>query len=251
MTTLGMHYGSRENYLSRLNTVTKLTITLFFSVLIVFMKTETGLLILFGASLLYVAPLRRWKIMLLGYALLLVMFGMSLLFSHLMGLLAESFGAEGNFQLLVPFLRVSFMINLVIALTMSSGVRRLTNVLKTVRMPRFLFLPLIVVFRFVPSFINEIRQIHRSIRLKVGNPNFFMMITRPRLFIRLMVMPAVIRALRSAEELSAAAELKGISGSDRVVNSTPESWTWRDGLAYGLAAALTVAAIHFNAGTAA
>ncbi len=243
-----MHYGSRDNYLAKLNTMTKLAVTLFFSVFIVFMKTETSLLILFCASVVYAAPLKKWKAMLTGYILIMVMYAISLGFARLLTMVADRFGTEGNFELLIPFLRVSSMINMVIALTMSSGVRRLTGVLKTIKMPRFLFLPLIVVFRFVPSFINDIKQIHQSIRLKAGNPNFFMMVSKPRLFIRLMVMPAVIRALRSAEELSAAAELKGISGSERVVNSTPEPWTWRDSFACSAAVLLAAGAIYFNTG---
>ncbi len=72
------------------------------------------------------------------------------------------------------------------------------------------------------------------------------MITKPRLFIRLMIIPAVIRALRSAEELSAAAELKGLSGTEKIINSTPEKWGWRDALAATLTLLISVTVIYFN-----
>ncbi|MCK5132588.1 MAG: energy-coupling factor transporter transmembrane protein EcfT [Candidatus Sabulitectum sp.] len=242
----GMQFHAGDNYLSKLNTLTKLTITLFFSVLIVFVKNETALFILFGASVFYVAPLKRWKAMVIGYGIILFMYLSSILFSALLGLIADRFGAKENFQMLVPFLRVSFMINLSLALTLSSGVRRLTNVLKTLKLPRFIFLPTIVVFRFVPSFMNDIKQIHQNIKLRMGNPNLGMMITRPRLFIRLMIVPAVVRALRSAEELSVAAELKGIDGVDNMINSTPELWSWRDTVAFSLSLVLAATVLYFS-----
>ncbi len=242
----GMQLHAGDNYLARLNTITKLVITLFFSVFIIFMETQNALLLLFTVSILYVTPLKKWRVLAIGYALIVMMYAVSLGFSAVMGLISERMGAKGNYQVLIPFLRVTFMLNLTLALTLSSGVRRLTNVLKTIKVPRFIFLPTIVVFRFVPSFMNDIQQIHESIKIKVGAFNFFTMITKPRLFIRLMIIPAVIRSLRSAEELSAAAELKGISGVENVKNSTPESLGWRDGLAFSVTAVLVVTVVFLN-----
>lgn len=242
----GLLFHPEDNYLVELNTITKLAITLFFSVFIVFIKNENALLLLFGASILYVAPLKKWKAMLIGYTIISFMYISSIFFTTLLGLIGERFGVSENFEMLIPFLRVAFMINLSLALTLSSGVRKLTNVLKTIKTPRFIFLPTIVVFRFVPSFINDIKQIHQSIKLKVGNINFKMMITKPKLFIRLMIVPAVIRALRSAEELSAAAELKGISSSDKINNSTPEHWSWRDLMAFSITILLSLAVVYLN-----
>jgi len=242
----GMQLHAEDNYLIQLNTITKLVITLFFSIFVVFIKTESALLVLFGASVLYVAPLKKWKAMLIGYAIIIVMYLSSIFFTTLLTLVGEKFGVDENFELLIPFLRVAIMINLSLALTLSSGVRKLTNVLKTIKTPRFIYLPAIVVFRFVPSFINDIKQIHQSIKLKIGSINFIMMVTRPKLFIRLMIIPAVVRALRSAEELSAAAEIKGISDSDGIKNSTPEFWTWKDFLAFTITIVLSIAVVLLN-----
>lgn len=242
----GLLLHTEDNYLVQLNTITKLAITLFFSIFIVFINNENALLVLFGASVLYVAPLKKWKAMIIGYAIIMLMYLSSILFTTLLGLIGERFGVSENFEMLIPFLRVAFMINLSLALTLSSGVRKLTNVLKTIKIPRFIFLPTIVVFRFVPSFINDIKQIQQSIKLRVGSINFKMMITKPRLFIRLMIVPAVIRALRSAEELSAAAELKGISSSNKINNSTPELWSWRDLMAFSVTVVLSLTVVYLN-----
>ncbi len=229
---MNLQIKSGDNYLSNINTITKLFITLFFSIFIVFMKDEKALIFLFVASCLYVLPMKKFKAMLIGYAMILLMFLSSIGFSYLLGLWAKRYGLKEDFAMLIPFLRVGFMINLTLALTLSSGIKKLVNVLKTLRFPRTIFLPTIVIFRFLPSFINDVKQIHESIKIKIGHFNLFTMITKPRLFTRLMIIPAVIRALRAAEDLSAAAELKGISGINKITNSNPEKWSYRDALSF-------------------
>ncbi|MEA2012829.1 MAG: energy-coupling factor transporter transmembrane component T [Verrucomicrobiota bacterium] len=237
-----------DNYLASINTLTKLFITLFFSIFIVFMKDEKALIFLFVASCLYVLPMKKFKAMLIGYAMILLMFISSIGFSYLLGLFAKRYGLKEDFVMLIPFLRVGFMINLTLALTLSSGIRKLINVLKTLRFPRTIFLPTIVIFRFLPSFINDVKQIHESIKIKIGSFNILTMISKPRLFIRLMIIPSVIRALKAAEDLSAAAELKGISGINKITNSNPEHWSLKDVLAFIILSTVVCFAIILNRG---
>ncbi len=245
---MNLQIKSDDNYLANINTLTKLFITLFFSIFIVFMKNETALIFLFVSSCLYVLPMKKFKAMLIGYAMILLMFISSIGFSYLLGLVAKRYGLKEDFAMLIPFLRVGFMINLTLALTLSSGVKKLVNVLKTLRFPRTIFLPTIVIFRFLPSFINDVKQIHESIKIKIGHFNLFTMISKPRLFTRLMIIPAVIRALRAAEDLSAAAELKGISGINKITNSNPEKWSWKDGLSFVILISVVAISIILNKG---
>lgn len=238
----------KENYLVKINTATKLLLTLFFSVFIVFMKDENALLFLFLMSFLYVLPLKRFKVMFFGYAFISLMFATSMAFAALLGMIAERYGAKGSFVMLVPFLRVGFMVNLTLALTLSSGITKLVNILKVIRAPRVIFLPTIIVFRFIPSFINDIKQIHESIKIKLGSFNFITMITKPTLFIRLLIIPAVVRAIRSAEDLSAAAELKGISSAVKITNSAPEKFSFSDVLGITLALIVVLIAVVLNYG---
>lgn len=164
------------------------------------------------------------------------MFGISLFFSFLLELAMQkmSSGSQSHgigmkgYTAVVPFLRIAIMMNFSIALILSSQTKKLINVLKTLHTPRVIFLPILVIFRFVPLFSRDIKQIHESIKIRIGSFNFFTMLLKPLLFIRLIMAPSVIRALRSADELAAAAELKGISDTKKVTNSSPEFLKFRD-----------------------
>ena len=233
---ININHKVSDNYLSGLNTLTKLIISLFFSILIVFLSNPYALLFLFACSLVYVLPLRKIKTLLIIYLLILVMFGISLFFSFLLELAMQkmSSGSQNHgigmkgYTAVVPFLRIAIMMNFSIALILSSQTKKLINVLKTLHTPRVIFLPILVIFRFVPLFTRDIKQIHESIKIRIGSFNFFTMLLKPLLFIRLIMAPSVIRALRSADELAAAAELKGISDTKKVTNSSPEFFKFRD-----------------------
>lgn len=243
-----IQHTESDNYLSGLHTLTKLTITLFFSVFIVFIKEQSAIIFLFIVSCLYIIPIKRYKLMLIGYGLTLVMFGISLICSYLLSLMASKFGSKGNFVMLVPFLRVGLMTNLMLSLILSSGEKKMVNVLKALRLPRFLFLPTLVVFRFVPAFINDIKQIHEGIKLKIGHFKFYTPFFKPVLFFRLLMIPSVITALRSADALSVAAELKGLSGCEKITNSKPEKWRWQDAATLLFAALTTTTSIYIEKG---
>jgi len=227
---LNIYKQISNNYLSNLNTLTKLIISLFFSVFIIFLTDKSALLFLFAFSFIYVLTLKKIKIMLFFYLIISIMFGMSLFFSFLLGLAIKNMGGHGNFIMLVPFLRIGIMINFSTALILSSKTKKLVNVLKTLHTPRVLFLPILVIFRFVLLFARDMKQIHESIKIRFGTFNFLTIILKPLLFIRLMIAPTVIRALRSADELAAAAELKGISDTKKITNSSPEIFRFRDAI---------------------
>ncbi|PID28327.1 MAG: hypothetical protein CSB55_04995 [Candidatus Cloacimonadota bacterium] len=289
-----MNFNVKDtNFLTGLNTKTKIILSLLFSVIVVFLETPAALWIVFGASVVYLLPLKKYKLMIIMYIMILLMFGISSLFTTFLTsamkkitarktemmdsgigkmegheknkMMRGMSGSEKNdsgkpkmpmmkhpgsgdkkISMVVPFLRTSLMMNLMFALTLSSGIRKLTNVLKTLRLPRFLFLPIIVVFRFVPSFLNEIKQIAENMKIKTGKPPVLIMFSKPRLYLRLLLIPSVIRTLRAAEELSAAAELKGIEGSKNITNSAPESWKFADFAVLFLAVIFIAAAFYFN-----
>jgi energy-coupling factor transport system permease protein len=179
------------------------------------------------------------------------MFGISLFFSFLLELAMQKMssgsqhhgGGMKGYTAIVPFLRIAIMMNFSIALILSSQTKKIINVLKTLHTPRVIFLPVLVIFRFVPLFTRDIKQIHESIKIRIGSFNFFTMLLKPLLFIRLIMAPSVIRALRSADELAAAAELKGISDTKKITNSSPEFFKFRDAItliAAGIVAYITL-----------
>ena len=201
-------------FIHRVNVLTKIALSLVLSVLIIFFDQKESLYLIFAASFVYACLLKKYKAMFIYYLMIFVMFSISLFFSYLMGQVLSSAGAgETDITMLVPFLRVSVMSNITMVIAFSTTMDSLINSLKFLRLPSFVYFPLIVIIRFIPSFINDVKYIRESLKVRNISVNFISIIFNPILSVRLLVVPAVIRALRSSDELSVAADIKGIMES--------------------------------------
>jgi energy-coupling factor transport system permease protein len=99
--------------------------------------------------------------------------------------------------------------------------------LKTLGLPFVIYLPASVMIRFIPEFINDVKLIRESMRIKGFNPGIQFVTLHPFLVVRLLVVPLTIRALRSADTLSVAAELKGMDANTRMTKiPTPAPGAW-------------------------
>ena len=203
-----------EGFIHRVNVLTKIILSLILSVLIIFLDQKESLVILFAASFVYAGMLKKYKAMLIYYLMILVMFSISLFFSFLMGKIMSGHGSsDNNFTMLVPFLRVSVMSNITMVIAFSTTMDSLINSLKFLRLPSFIYFPLIVIIRFIPSFINDVKYIRESLKVRNISVNFLSIIIHPAVSVRLLIVPAVVRALRSSDELAIAADIKGIIDS--------------------------------------
>ncbi len=203
-----------DGFIHRVNVLTKIILSLILSVLIVFLDQKESLLIFFAASFIYAGMLKKFKAMFVYYLMILVMFSISLFFSFLMGKIMSGHGTgDSDFSMLIPFLRVSVMSNITMVIAFSTSMDSLINSLKFLRLPSFIYFPLIVIIRFIPSFINDVKYIRESLKVRNISVNFITIVIHPLMSVRLLIVPAVIRALRSSDELSIAADIKGIIDS--------------------------------------
>ncbi|MDY0362618.1 MAG: energy-coupling factor transporter transmembrane component T [Desulforegulaceae bacterium] len=134
-------------------------------------------------------------------------------------------------KMLVPFLRTLVMVNVILALALSSRVQTLLTALKSFRLPVWLYLPSAVMIRFIPSFIKDVRQIHDTMLIRGYSLNPVFILRHPLIGVRLMAAPLIFRALRSSDELGIAAELKGVGYGVPMKNFRPSVFTCVDGLA--------------------
>ena len=203
-----------NGFIHRVNVLTKIALSLVLSVLIIFLDQKESLYLFFTASFVYASLLKKYKAMFIYYLIIFIMFSISLFFSYLIGRILSSAGAgETDLTMLVPFLRVSVMSNITMVIAFSTTIDSLINSLKFLRLPSFIYFPLIVIIRFIPSFVNDVKYIRESLKVRNINVNFISIIFHPVLSVRLLIVPAVIRALRSSDELSIAADIKGIMES--------------------------------------
>lgn len=116
----------------------------------------------------------------------------------------------GPVALGIPFLRGLCLLNVVLVLALSSKVEDLMGVLERLRLPFVIYLPAAVMIRFVPTFLDDVRMVRDSLRMKGVDARFWL--AHPIEAARMALMPLLFRALRSSENLGLAAEMKSVAG---------------------------------------
>ncbi len=201
-----------------------------------------GQLVLAGASLCYALCMRKPKALLVAYAVLTVMIFMAMGCVWIMGHFSPRLMGGMNFtSLAIPFLRVLTMLHVVLPLALSSRVQYLLDALRGLRLPFCIYLPAVVIIRFIPTFINDVKQVTESLKLRGYKLNPWTMTCHPILSLRLLFTPLLFRSLRTSEDLGVAAELKGLGMGEKLTPYRTNAWTRRDSLLL-VAALLVVAA---------
>ena len=153
------------------DTRAKMFVSLLASVATVALSGVEPQMVLFGMSLVYALGMRQFRILLIGYAVLV---GMSLL-----------------------------------AMGCAFGMSLLTA-LKSLRLPFCLYLPAAVMIRFIPTFLHDAKQVSETLRIRGWRMTPWNAFRHPVLLIRLVFTPLLFRSLKTSEELGIAAELKGL-----------------------------------------
>ncbi len=208
------------NFIRSLDVRTRMAVCLLASVGIIFIQSWYCLTLLFAASFIYAAAHGRLTVTGAAYAAVLAIFAIAMGCVKIMLMVWPDMGQKGVAPFINPFLRIMILVNVILALALSCRVQEFMNTLKALRLPFFIYLPTTVMVRFIPSFINDVKQISQSMKTKGYSLSIFSMTVHPLLTMRLLFVPVVIRALRSADELSVAAELKGLGTSQAVHTST-------------------------------
>ncbi len=225
---------------------TRLFIALIFSVGIIFIDTWEALVLLSLSSLGYAVAHGRLKIIALAHGGLLVLFCMALLSIQVILLIMPGIGDGGLAPFINPFLRTMVLANVMLALALSCRTRDLMETFRRLNLPFFIYLPATVMVRFVPGFIHDLKQVRESVLIKGYRLNIVFITLHPILSMRLLLVPMVIRSLRTADELAVASELKGIRQESFVVPHSPGLPGRGDLFAGGVALCLMAAGLWYS-----
>lgn len=225
----------------RLDARTKMGISLLGSVAVMVLNRPASLGLLLVAALVYAATLNRPRALLICHGCIVAMWLMAYGFMHLMHLIMPGPGAVEPGKLLVPFLRTAVMVNLILAMALSTRIQTVLTTLKSLRLHRCIAIPAAVMVRFIPAFMSDIRQITETLKTRgyVLTPLF--VLRHPLLAARLLFVPLVFRALRASDELGIAAELKGLGYAEQVCACRSPRFSRRDWAASGAALACVAA----------
>ncbi len=198
---------------------TRLLISLVVTSVTLYLSSNITLAAMSAITLAYLLQTKRYVVIAAAYALMLVMtllslgiiYGSSRLFMWLLpgdGMAKMMSGVLDNFH--TPFLRSIPSMNVLLAIGLNFSVQGFVGTMKSVHLPRLLFLPLLVFCRFVPEFVDVVRQLRDAVRMRGFSVGFGSAILHPFQTIRLTVIPLIVRTLRMADNLSIAAEMKRV-----------------------------------------
>lgn len=215
------------HWLDRLDIRGKVLTLFMLSLALIFLKNIIGLVFLGSLSTLCLLNLKKYRLMAVIYLLLSVSWCFSLGFTWLIGLFLPDVKDQTLLQTLIPFLRMWPLINMALTISLSMEIGHALISLKNMRLPRIIYLPVMVALRFIPGFINDIKQLRDCLLIRGISMNLLTLIRYPNRTLRLMVVPMLIRALRLADELAIAAELKRV-GYGRHIHASKKRFRWCD-----------------------
>lgn len=222
----------------------KMLVSVLATIAVMIVGNVEAMSILLLASFLYACSLRRPLVLLAAYALVAVMCLLALACIWLMGQVMPKL--LGNFSLatmLLPFMRILVMLHVVLPLALASRLQTMLNALRGLKLPFCIYLPTVVVLRFLPTFWNDTRQILEALKMRGFRVTPLSLTLHPLLSLRLLFTPLLFRCLRSSEDLGIAAELKGLGQSERMTPYRLAVWSRADTILVYMAAFVFVAVL--------
>lgn len=227
--------GAPPSVIHRLDVRTKMAISLAASAAVVVLSDPAAMAVFFAASGFYALPVRRPGVFLIAYAVVGCMWCAAVGMMAGMHLLMPRMPTADPAKLLVPFLRTGVMLNVALALALSSRIQGLLSTLKNLRLPFCIYVPLAVMIRFLPAFVEDVRQIVECLRTRGHRLTPLQLVVRPLFTVRILLAPLLFRSLRSSDELGIAAELKGLGNARRLTPLKTDRFSGEDLLIAGLA----------------
>jgi energy-coupling factor transport system permease protein len=211
-------HKSSESFSLRLNSLIKIGLSFFVSLATLFLGDPWSLSLLLFGSFAFAITQIRFKTLMIIYLFFIVIGGISMGSAILLGIYFPQMREAGPFSMLLPFMRIIIVMQTVIVTALSTSPQEILINLKLLKLPRFIYLPVLVMLRFIPSFINDLKQISESLKTRGLRITPLSIIIHPILTMRCSVFPLIFRALRSSDELAIASELKGVGYSKKVTS---------------------------------
>lgn len=199
----------------------KLLVTAVVAVTALVVSGPVGQGVLFVLTTAYALLIKRPKLMLALYLLMVLMMGLAALMAQGVQWVMPGMGSNTLSGLIIPFLRGLSMMNVVLVLALTTRVEELLSTLEGWHLPFWLFFPVSVMLRFIPTFFRDMQQVWEALRIRGWPVGVKMMFFHPLWSVRLVMIPVLFRALKTSETLGVSAELKGIGVGYRASGLQP------------------------------
>lgn len=126
----------------------------------------------------------------------------------------------------------------VVAAGYTLDMHRLGANLNQLHIPRTLAIPIMVIVRFFPTAMRELRAIVEAMSLRGLRPGMWATMRHPLQFGEYVLVPFLAMAARTADELSAAAIIKGLGAEKSRTCAVESTFRWPDYLAFAASASV-------------
>ena len=218
---------SFSRWMGKLDIRVKVLTLFFLSLSLIFLKNPVGLAFLGVLSTICLFSLGKYRLMAVIYLLLIITWLFSQGFTWVLMQFIPTMKEQTAIQTMIPFLRMWPLLNMALTVSLSMEIGNALMALKKMRLPRIIYLPIMVALRFIPGFINDVKQLRDCLLIRGIALNFYTLLRRPNRTLRLLLVPMVIRALRLADELAIAAELKRV-GYGQGIKTEKICFRWSD-----------------------
>lgn len=258
-----------KTFVASLDMRTKIIVSVTATSCAIFLNDWRPLAVVNALTLIYVLSLRRLKPVAAMYAATALMLAIAFCFIPAFawalqaaadcvpagagdGLrqLGNVLGKQAFGTILLPFMRISVSMNVFLALGLTFDNQEFISVMRKLRLPRIVFIPLMVCCRFVPSFVSDIKQLYESLRVRRRKMNFLSLLASPMSVLRFIVVPVCVRTLRIADNLVMMCEVRRIGCSRRCICAAEHKMRRRDWgvIIFTFAAAVAVLALKTRLG---
>ena len=197
-------------------------------------KAETtNAIVLLAAVLLLTAGL--WKSC-AGYAAVYILISVAM----------TGIETISNTTVMLMLISISYFIQkLMVMLMMGSylfgttSVTEALNAMETMKSPKTLTIPFAVAFRFIPSIREDYKALQDSLKIRKIDTSIKGFLMHPILTFEYMVVPILLRSLKTSEELAASAIVRGLDNGKKKTILYPLKLQVKD----YLAVIITVAAV--------
>lgn len=215
--SISLHNENELKGLYLIDVRTKLIITAFTSLAAIVLSSIYAQMVLLSASLIYVLSMRKPKVISITYLFITIIMIIAICSIYIINYFTHFMDNRSYFAITVPFMRMVTMVNVVLPLAFTTNIQSILTALKSFNLPLFIYLPVAVMIRFIPAFINDIKQIIQSLNTRGVEVKFITLLKSPVKMGRYLFMPLLFRSLRASDELGIAAELKGIGSAAKVI----------------------------------
>ncbi|MGL4721691.1 MAG: energy-coupling factor transporter transmembrane component T family protein [Desulfovibrionaceae bacterium] len=219
---------SSSHILANLDTRTKVIISIITSIATLILASSVALSFLFFVSLSYAMLIHKKRLLFFAYIFFIIVACVATVFSLFLQFIFPAMPESSFVDLGIPFLRIAIMLNVVLPLALYTNIHSLLHTLKNLKLPLYIYLPTSVMIRFIPTFISDVKQITEALKIRGYIFSVRACCSKPIFYLRIILVPILFRSLKTADNLSIAAELKGIGYNKKTSIYKVEKWSHKD-----------------------